>query len=393
MPPPPRGTPARPIPATNRGFAFGSQSAEAMKDPDLDVPTKVIADDHGPSPTTDAAVIASPIEATAEIFPSGPIPATAPDNGASSHTASSASAATSATIGPRDASHEPKGGATPNRGAEPNPFDEQVWRAEGGSDSLADAAGIHPIVGHPLRDAIARLVSSKRNLAIAAGAALVLIVGIVLAAGGDDETPSSGSASTATRETAATAPAPEPEPAPAAEAASEPTADSASDTASAAVSEGAGSAATTEPAEPTPAVAEPPARKPARKRPAPAKPKEPTIAGKQLVVENDSEARAGKPVANAAQADQAAITRARRAYTAGNSRLFAGDPDGAIREYRQALAHYPGYVSGYRGLGLAYAQKGDRANAIKALRTYVRAAPNAKDASIIQRRIQALSAK
>lgn len=382
------------MPAANRGFAFGSQSAAAMKDPDLDVPTNVVSDDHGRSPASESVVIAPPIEATAEILPSGPTRTTAPEDSASANTASSANAPHIS----GGVSGDPRVVVAPNLGAEPNPFDEHVWRAEGGSDSQADVAGAHPIIGNPLRDTIARFASNRRNLAIAAGAAVVVLVTIVLASGGGDKTPTSGSASAP--EVAAAAPTPEPEPEPVAEpapsAASESATESASDPASAAVSEGAGSDAATEPTEPAAAVAEPPARRTApavRKRTAPVKKKEPTIAGKQVVLENDNEARAGRPVANAAKADQAAIARARRAYTAGNSRLFAGDADGAIRQYRQALAHYPGYVSGYRGLGLAYAQKGDRANAIKALRTYVRAAPTAKDAPIIQRRIQALSAK
>ena len=71
--------------------------------------------------------------------------------------------------------------------------------------------------------------------------------------------------------------------------------------------------------------------------------------------------------------------------------MFAGDPDGAIRNYRQALAYYPAYVAGYRGLGLAYAQKRDKANAVKALNTYLNAVPNAKDTALIRKRIETLS--
>jgi hypothetical protein len=115
------------------------------------------------------------------------------------------------------------------------------------------------------------------------------------------------------------------------------------------------------------------------------------LGGKQVVVEYDSQVHDTKPVANAAQEDQAAIAKARTSYAAGNTRLFAGDADGAIRNYRQALAYYPAYVAGYRGLGLAYAQKGDHANAAKALRTYLAAAPSAKDATIIKKRLTTLS--
>lgn len=82
-----------------------------------------------------------------------------------------------------------------------------------------------------------------------------------------------------------------------------------------------------------------------------------------------------------------AIGQARSAYTTGNQRLFVGDLDGAVRAYRQALELYPGYVGGYRGLGLAYEQLGNPANALAALRSYVAAVPNARDAALIKKRI------
>ncbi|HEX6588671.1 MAG TPA: tetratricopeptide repeat protein, partial [Longimicrobiales bacterium] len=136
-----------------------------------------------------------------------------------------------------------------------------------------------------------------------------------------------------------------------------------------------------------------PAAEPASGEPASRPPRHaaPTIRGKRIVLEYDSQAREAKPIVNAPKNDQAAIGRARTSYAAGNTRLFAGDADGAIRNYRQALAYYPGYIAGYRGLGLAYAQKGDKTNAIRALRTYLSAVPRAKDAPLIRKRIQMLS--
>ena len=65
--------------------------------------------------------------------------------------------------------------------------------------------------------------------------------------------------------------------------------------------------------------------------------------------------------------------------------------EAAITAYKQALAVYPGYVAGYRGLGLAYAQSGDREAALKAFKTYVGLVPNAKDAALIGKRIARLS--
>ena len=108
------------------------------------------------------------------------------------------------------------------------------------------------------------------------------------------------------------------------------------------------------------------------------------------MLEYDTQARDAKPVPNAPKDDQALINKARTSYAAGNTRLFAGDADGAIRNYKQALGYYPAYVAAYRGLGLAYAQKRDNAAAVKALRTYVSAVPGAKDAALIRKRIQML---
>jgi tetratricopeptide (TPR) repeat protein len=109
--------------------------------------------------------------------------------------------------------------------------------------------------------------------------------------------------------------------------------------------------------------------------------------GKPLVLDYDqSAAKAPAPT----HTDDDAVGKARAHWGAGNQRLFAGDPDSAIREYQQALAIYPGYVASYRGLGLAYAQKNDKAKALQALRTYVNLVPNAKDAPLIRKRIATL---
>jgi len=84
---------------------------------------------------------------------------------------------------------------------------------------------------------------------------------------------------------------------------------------------------------------------------------------------------------------------ARAAYVLGNQKLFAGDAKGAIAAYREALDRYPGYVGGYRGLGLAYALVGDKASALSALQSYVTAAPHARDVALIKKRISRLQGK
>jgi len=95
----------------------------------------------------------------------------------------------------------------------------------------------------------------------------------------------------------------------------------------------------------------------------------------------------------AQEAEDPAIARARGAYVSGNKKLFAGDVEGAILAYHQALELYPGYVGGYRGLGLAYAQLGDNQKSLEALTTYVTTVPNAKDAALIKKRIARLQGK
>ena len=62
-----------------------------------------------------------------------------------------------------------------------------------------------------------------------------------------------------------------------------------------------------------------------------------------------------------------------------------------MRAYQQALAAYPGYVAGYRGLGLAYSQEGDKRKALQAFHTYLASVPGAKDVPLIRKRVTALS--
>jgi hypothetical protein len=135
-------------------------------------------------------------------------------------------------------------------------------------------------------------------------------------------------------------------------------------------------------------VAPPPAPAPT---PPPAPRHHSTIGGKKVVLEYDTPTHEAPKTALTPEEDSAAIARARASYAAGNKRLFAGDAAGAVRAYQQALAAYPGYVAGYRGLGLAYAQQGDKAKALQAFHTYLSSVPGAKDAPLIRKRISALA--
>jgi hypothetical protein len=93
---------------------------------------------------------------------------------------------------------------------------------------------------------------------------------------------------------------------------------------------------------------------------------------------------------NETAVEPATVDRAREAYNAGNEALFAGNSDDAIRSYREAIDVSPTLAFGHRGLGLAYAQKGDRTAAIAAFREYLKLAPHAKDAALIRKRIAGL---
>jgi eukaryotic-like serine/threonine-protein kinase len=81
------------------------------------------------------------------------------------------------------------------------------------------------------------------------------------------------------------------------------------------------------------------------------------------------------------------LAAARAAHQRGNTLLFGGDTAGAISAYRDALRADPGHAPSVRGLGLAYAQQGDRKNAIASFERYLKLAPKAADKALIQKRI------
>jgi hypothetical protein len=111
-------------------------------------------------------------------------------------------------------------------------------------------------------------------------------------------------------------------------------------------------------------------------------------AARKLVVDYTARPSEVPPPSLVANSEEdPAVGMARSAYTTGNQRLFVGDLDGAVHAYRQSLELYPGYVGGYRGLGLAYEELGETASALAALRSYVAAVPHARDIALIKRRI------
>ena len=91
-----------------------------------------------------------------------------------------------------------------------------------------------------------------------------------------------------------------------------------------------------------------------------------------------------------AGADPKALERARESYHRGNWSLFVGNSNAALDAYRDTLKIYPGYIAGYRGLGLAYEELGKKKEALDALRNYVRTVPAARDVPLIKKRIDRL---
>jgi hypothetical protein len=121
-----------------------------------------------------------------------------------------------------------------------------------------------------------------------------------------------------------------------------------------------------------------------------------TLGGKKVVLEYDPRPTSPTPPPPQAPTpsgeDPRVVGRAREAYHLGNVNLFAGNSAAAIDRYKEAIKIYPGYVAGYRGLGLGYEAAGKLDDALKAFRTYVRTVPNANDVPLIKKRIERLEA-
>jgi len=90
------------------------------------------------------------------------------------------------------------------------------------------------------------------------------------------------------------------------------------------------------------------------------------------------------------RASEADIQRANEAYQRANTKMFQGNTAEAIADFNQALKLNPADPSIHRGLGLAYAQSGKNAEAVKHLKLYLKASPKAADRAVIQKRIREL---
>jgi cytochrome c-type biogenesis protein CcmH/NrfG len=83
---------------------------------------------------------------------------------------------------------------------------------------------------------------------------------------------------------------------------------------------------------------------------------------------------------------------AREAYTRGNTQFFQGHADDAIKEFKESMRLDPRNPAAMRGLGLAYGQAGNAAQAVQFLKKYLKASPGASDRALVEKRIEQLSA-
>jgi hypothetical protein len=113
---------------------------------------------------------------------------------------------------------------------------------------------------------------------------------------------------------------------------------------------------------------------------------EPTPAPAHAEPKAEPKSAAGKP-------NEEDYRRANEAYQRGNSKLFQGNTSGAITDFNEALKLNPKDAASQRGLGLAYAQTGNNAEALKHLKLYLKVSPKANDRSIIEKRIDQLRAQ
>jgi phage FluMu protein Com len=84
---------------------------------------------------------------------------------------------------------------------------------------------------------------------------------------------------------------------------------------------------------------------------------------------------------------------AREAYARGNTQLYQGHADEAISAFKDSLRLDPRNPAVQRGLGLAYGQSGNAAQAVSYLKRYLKASPGASDRALIEKRIEQLSAR
>jgi eukaryotic-like serine/threonine-protein kinase len=77
-------------------------------------------------------------------------------------------------------------------------------------------------------------------------------------------------------------------------------------------------------------------------------------------------------------------------FKAGQSEFLRGDARAALTTFRKVIAASPGFAPAWRGSALALERLGERAAAARALRRYLKLAPNAGDTAQIRARLERL---
>jgi len=131
-----------------------------------------------------------------------------------------------------------------------------------------------------------------------------------------------------------------------------------------------------------------PAPKPAVEKPAVDKPRAESEPAKLKPEKKSAELAAPGASPTADKSREAA-----EAYQRGNARLLAGALPDAIAAFGEALKLNPKDAQSQRGLGLAYAQSGKTGLAVRHLKLYLKASPNAPDRALIEKRIDQLGGR
>ncbi len=294
---------------------------------------------------------------------------------------------------------------------------EEAPRAGGTSEAVPEWAGSAPSVGLAagMKGAPGR---GQRNLLLAAGGVVVLVlavVGIAISAGGGKKQsgPDQKPAQVRSVEKAAAPPQPAIAQKPASpDAAVEPAKPAAEakppapakDKPAAAEQIAAPAEKPAQPEKPALAPTPAPERKIAAEKPAPAeravaqKPAAaPKPAAEKPVIDRAwSEPAAPRPEKKQSQVASPATNKAQEAtdaYQRGNAKLLNGAPVEAIAAFSEALKLNSKDVQSQRGLGMAYAQAGNAAQAVHHYKLYLKASPNAADRTLIQKRIDQLGGR
>ncbi len=107
----------------------------------------------------------------------------------------------------------------------------------------------------------------------------------------------------------------------------------------------------------------------------------------------DEPAPQKKAVEAAAPSGGDKVQLAAEAFQRGNAKLLSGALPEAIAAFSEAIKLNPKDAQSERGLGLAYAESGNTAQAVRHLKLYLKAVPGAPDRALIEKRIGQLSGR